>query len=87
MGNNKFVDKGFCFKKCILCIDIEKHRLNLSRLRCSAHKLMIEEGIYRNIDRNNRICSCCSMKLTEDEFDILLVCPAYRDLQKSILPR
>ena len=42
---------------------------------------MIEEGIYRNIDMNTLICSCCSMKLTEDEFDIWLVCPAYRDLR------
>jgi hypothetical protein len=28
--------------------------LAFSRLRCSAHKLMIEEGRRRNIERNQR---------------------------------
>ena len=48
---------------------------------------MIEEGRYRNIDKNNRICPYCNMKLTEDEFHFLLVCPAYRDLRQSMLPK
>ena len=77
----KLVDKIFCFEKYISCIDIEKHRIAIS----SARKLMIEEGRYRNIDRNNRICPCCNMKLAEDEFHFLLVCLAFRDLQQSIL--
>ena len=47
----------------ISCISIEKHRVALSRFRCSAHKLMIEEERYRNIERNNRLCQYCQMNV------------------------
>ena len=40
----KTITKHFKLEKYISCIDTEKHRVALSRLRCSAHKLMIEEG-------------------------------------------
>ena len=63
-----------------------KHRIALSRLRCSAHKLMAEEGIFRNIERRMRLCPFCNMNMVEDEFHFVLVCPAFRDLRKDILP-
>ena len=40
----KGLNKVFSFKKNISCINIETQRVALSRFRCSAHKLMIEEG-------------------------------------------
>ena len=49
------VNKVFSFEKYISCINIETHRVALSRFRCSAHKLMIEEGRYRNIVRTQRL--------------------------------
>ena len=78
----KAVNKVFNFeKKYISCISIEKHRVALSRFRYSAHKMMIKEGRYRNIERNNRLCQYCQMNVIEDEFHFLLVCPAYRHLE------
>ena len=83
----KAVNKVFNFEKYISCIRNEKHRVALSRFRCSAHKLMIEEGRYRNIERNNRLCQYCQMNVIEDEFHFLLVCPAYRHIRISVLPK
>lgn len=83
----KSLDKSFCFEKYVSCITNDKNRTALSRFRCSAHKLLIEEGRYRNIERNNRICQCCNMNFIEDEFHFLLICPAFRDLRISILPK
>ena len=55
-------------------------------IRGSAHKLRIEDGRYRNIERNNRLCQYCQMNVIEDEFHFLLVCPAYRQIRISVLP-
>ena len=54
----KGVNKIFSFeiRVYISFISIETHMVALSRFRCSAHKLMIEEGRYRNIARMNLLC-------------------------------
>ena len=52
----KGVNKVFSFEKYISCINIETHRVALCTFRCSAHKLMMEEGRYRNIERMQRLC-------------------------------
>ena len=83
----KAVNKVFNFENYISCIRIEKYRVALSRFRCSAHRLMIEEGRYRNIERNNRLCQYCQMNVIESEFHFLLVCPAYRHIRISVLPK
>ena len=75
----------FRFEKYLSCVYTEKHRVALSRLRCSAHKLMIEEGRYRNIDRNLRICQFCNMNSVEAQYHFLLVCPTYREIRNSCL--
>ena len=64
-----------------------KQRIALSRLRCSAHKLMVEEGRFRNIESRMSLCQFCNMNMLEDEFHFVLVCPAFRDLRKDILPK
>ena len=51
------------------------------------HKLIIEDGRYRNIERMQRLCQYCNMNIIEDEFHFLLVCQAYRDIRISILPK
>ena len=40
----KSLNKVFEFEKYLNCINVDKHRIALSRFRCSAHKLLIEEG-------------------------------------------
>ena len=80
------LNKQFKFENYITSVDIDKHRVSLARFRCSAHKLLVEEGRYRGIERNLRICSLCSMNVVEDEYHFLLICPAYRELRKNYLP-
>ena len=82
----KGVNKVFSFEIYMSCISIETHMVAHSRFRCSAHKLMIEEGRYRNIARMHLLCQYCNMNILEDEFHFLLVCPAYKDIRTSILP-
>ena len=83
----KSLNKVFEFGKYLNCINIDRHRITPSRFRCSAHKLLIEEGRYRNIERNLRICRFCYLNAIENEYHFLMVCPAYRNLRNYILPR
>ena len=83
----KCLNKGFDFEKYLSCIKIDSHRIALTRFRCSAHKLMIEEGRFRNIARNLLVCQVCNSNIIKDEYHFLLVCPAYRDLRINTLPK
>jgi hypothetical protein len=65
----------FTQEKYLSCVNNLKHRKLLSRFRCSSHKLAIEEGRHRNIERNQRLCTKCNMKQIETEYHFLLVCP------------
>ena len=80
-------EKVFIFQKYLSRIKEDCHRVAFTGFRCSAHKLMIEEGKYRNIDRNLRLCQFCNLNVVEDEFHFLLICHAYRDLRIVTLPR
>ena len=80
------IKKEFTREKYLDCVTNDKHRVALSRFRCSAHKLAIEEGRYRNIERNQRICSRCNINVIENEYHFLLVCPLYRDIRNETLP-
>lgn len=64
-----------------------KHRSELAKFRCSAHQLAVEEGRYRNIERQNRLCVHCKMSVIEDEYHFLLICPLYRELRLKYLPK
>ena len=43
----------FELEKYIKCLNNRCHFYSLARFRCSAHTLAIEEGRYRNQERNN----------------------------------
>ena len=77
----------FEFEKYLNCVPNLKHMTALSCFRCSAHKLNIEEGRYRNIDRQDRLCTKCNMSTVENEYHFALVCPFYRDLRLQCLPK
>ena len=62
----KSLNKVFDLEKYLSCIKIDNHRIALTRFRCSAHKLLIEEGRFRNIDRNLRVCQVCNSNIIED---------------------
>ena len=71
----------------LLKVDNPRHRRALSRLRCSAHSLAIEEGRYKNIERHCRKCKFCNLNAIESEYHFLLVCPLYKELRSQLLPR
>ena len=57
-----------------------KYRVALSKLRLSAHSLLIETVRYcRNrVDRNERRCTLCD---TGDEYHFILICHKYNDIR------
>ena len=61
-----------------------RHRSELAKLRYSAHKLAVEEGRYRNIERQQRLCIHCQMS---DEYHFLLTCPFYREICIKYIPK
>ena len=81
------IKSTFGKEKYLDCIINNKYRIALSRFRCSAHKLMIEEGRFRNIERNQRFCLKCNMNVVETEYHFLLACPYYIDLRREYLPK
>ena len=60
-----------------------KHRICLSKLRTSNHKLHIETGRHTNpkTPLDNRICTLCHLNEIENETHFLLVCPKYNSLR------
>lgn len=62
----------------------------ISRIRLSAHPLLIQSG--RNgsnrIPRNERFCIYCSLHDIEDEeYHFVLVCTCYNDLRKKYIQK
>ena len=81
METFKTISKPFKLETYNTSVDAEKHRIALSRFRCSAHELMIEEGRFRGIERGLRMCPLCPINIFEDEYHFLLVCLVYREIK------
>ena len=81
-----YIKSSYGLEKYLNCVKNNKHRVALTRLTCSAHKLAIEEGRYRNIERAERKCLFCSMNSIENEYHFILVCPSYLEIRRNILP-
>ena len=55
-------------------------RKNITKLRISAHDLMIEQGHYhrpKKLEIPQRICTHCSQGAVEDEKHVIMTCPRY----------
>ena len=63
-----------------------EYRIALTRLRCSAHKLEVEQGRRRGVPRNERHCPFCVRLCIETEFHFVLECPFYTGLRKAYIP-
>ena len=87
METFKEISKLFKLEKYITSVDVEKHRIALSRFRWTAHRLMVEEGRFRGIECSLRTCLLSSLKVIEDENHFLLVYPVYRELRRTHLPK
>ena len=64
-----------------------KLRINISKLRLSAHQLRIETCRYaRNrLERALRLCTLCDISDIEDEYHFVLVCPVYDSIRKKYI--
>ena len=58
-------------------------RIQITRFRCSNHRLPIETGRWVGINREQRKCSKCSLNCLGDEFHALLVCKHFRQVRKK----
>ena len=60
-----------------------KDRQRIAKFLCSDHHLEIEQGRYRGIPRNMRICTTCQNGAIEDEKHLLFECPTYAELRNK----
>ena len=51
------------------------NRVNITQMRVSAHKLEIETGRYRKIDKADRIFQHCRSGKVESEYHFIFECP------------
>ena len=78
----------YTFEPYLEHVVIRKHRVALSKLRCSNHSLHIEVGRHNGTALANRICSFCKQDnhiVLEDEYHLLLCCPTYNALRQTYL--
>ena len=54
----------------------------ITQLRLSAHKLEIEVGRHKKLDRADRICLYCRTGKTETEEHFLFECPNYEEQRR-----
>ena len=59
-------------------------RISISKLRLSNHRLMIEVGRHKKIERQNRRCPFCPYDI-EDEIHFITTCPAYHTSRNTLL--
>ena len=59
-------------------------RRNLTKIRVSSHKLMIEKGRHLKIPSNERFCPFCP-NIIENEEHLLMSCQKYNDLRIDVL--
>ena len=64
-----------------------QYRSVYTKLRVSAHTLMIEKGrhFHPKVPIDQRICTLCSLNEIEDELHFMLKCTFYADLRSTLL--
>ena len=66
-----------------------KHRIAMTKLRLSGHRLEIETGRYNKTDVVERLCLYCQFtgqKTVEDEIHFLIRCPMLSEIRENTLP-
>ena len=70
-------------KEKYLKIKNYENRQAISKLRLSAHPLLIETGRIMGLDRNDRICKFCNQQKLEDEKHLIFECSKYNMLRET----
>ena len=63
----------------------DKYVYSLCKFRCSNHRLPIEIGRRQGLDRKNRICQKCNMKVVGDEFHFVMECPSIDNIRNQLI--
>ena len=81
----------FGFENYIRDVNIRSHRIILSKMRISNHRLAIETGRFSKTPRNERLCLFCkannNFSEIEDEQHVLLRCSRYTEIRKDLFDR
>ena len=66
-----------------------RQKRSLCRFRCSNHKLNIEYDRHFNVNREDRVCTHCSMHhdvlILEDEYYAFFVCEKFTEIREIYL--
>ena len=57
----------------------------ITKIRIYAHKLNLEFGRHRNVERSERKCKLCNLTEIEDEYHFILQCPLYNDIRMKFI--
>ena len=58
-------------------------RIAFSKFRLSNHRLLIEIGRHKKIEKQRRICPFCPLEI-EDEIHFLTTCPTYNTIRENL---
>jgi len=76
---------SFQLQSYLLSCNISTFRQSISRLRVSAHRLMIECGRWAKPNPfDRRICNIC--QTLKDEFHFVLICSLYNEIRRKYIP-
>ena len=79
--------QNFGLENYISDVNIREHRIALSKMRISNHRLAIETGRFSKTPRNERLCIFCkanNIYEIEDEQHVLLRCSKFNDLRNDL---
>lgn len=77
------IKTNFGLEKYLTLIKNYQYRRSICKLRVSSHRLLIEQGRYKNIPRNERLCNNCNQNTIEDESHFLIKCDKFTEERKS----
>ncbi len=82
--------RKYCYENYLTYVNCINDRINLTKLRISAHQLRIEKGRYerknnRMLPENERLCIYCGKNAIENEMHFVMSCTLYNHLRSKLL--
>ena len=91
MDTHCLLKQRFGFEYYIRDVNIRIHRIILSKMRISNHRLAIETGRFSKTPQNERLCLFCkannNFSEIEDEQHVLLRCSRYTEIRRDLFDR
>ena len=84
-----YVEYKNCFisERYLDTIRDNKYRHALAVVRTGNTNLEVVTGSHKHIERCYRVCTFCTIRQAEDEYQFLLVCNCYTDIRERLIPR